>query len=154
MLIDHLDPLKNSFIYKINLSPFRKSILKLLKHGASRLKEHNITCVIEPLSIRPSYYLRCYLQASKILEKLDQSNLKLLVDSFHLQMLNGNHTSIINELKSKDQIGHVQISQAPLRDSPMNIGEINFDYFLGLVAKSGYEGWIGLEYNGWNSYLI
>ena len=124
----------------------RTSILNLLKHGAKRLDEHNITCVIEPLSIRKFYYLRCYSQAKSILEQLNQPNLNILVDSYHMQMLNGNLTTIVNELRS--QTGHVQISQAPLRDRPTNVGEINFDYFLGLIAKCGYADFVGLEYNG------
>lgn len=63
-----------------------------------------------------------------------------------MQILNGNLTAIVNELRN--QTGHVQISQAPLRDSPVNAGEINFEYFLGLIAKSGYSDYVGLEYNG------
>lgn len=86
------------------------------------------------------------MQAKSIVEQLNISNLKILLDSYHIQMLNGNLTTIINEIK--DQIGHVQISQVPLRDSPENQGEINFDYFLNLIAKSGYNDYIGLEYNG------
>lgn len=135
-----------TIIVLLPLSPNRTSILNLLKHGAKRLDEHNITCVIEPLSIRKFYYLRCYSQAKSILEQLNQPNLKILVDSYHMQMLNGNLTTIVNELR--DQTGHVQISQAPLRDSPVNAGEINFDYFLSLIAKCGYTDYVGLEYNG------
>lgn len=119
--------------------------MNLLKHGAKRLNEHNIICVIEPLSIRKFYYLRCYLQAKSFLEQLNEPNLKILIDSYHMQMLNGNLTTIVNELKN--ETGHVQISQVPLRDSPINTGEINFDYFLNLISK-GYSDYVGLEYNG------
>lgn len=80
------------------------------------------------------------------MQDLDQPNLKLLIDSYHMQMLNGNLTANVNDLR--DLTGHVQISQAPLRDRPVNVGEINFEYFLGLIAKSGYTDYVGLEYNG------
>ena len=142
----HMECESHDIMTKASLLTNRTSILGLLKHGAKRLNEHNITCVIEPLSIRKSYYLRCYSQAKSILEQLDQPNLKILVDSYHMQMLNGNLTTIVNELR--EQTGHVQISQAPLRDCPANVGEINFDYFLDLIAKSGYSDYVGLEYNG------
>ena len=109
---------------------------------------HNIICLIEPLAIRSSYYLRCYSQAQSILDKLNLPNLKIMVDSYHMQMLNGNLTKIVNELSLKNQIGHVQVSQAPLRDSPMSVGEIDFNYFFDLINKTGYDDYVGLEYNG------
>ena len=90
-----------------------------------------------------------------------------------MQKLNGNLTTIVDEVKHLT--GHVQVSQVgvcvssrqclysnlqitfliklflffqvPLRDCPSNFGEINFDYFLHLIAKSGYNGFVGLEYN-------
>ena len=140
-----METLGINLVNRLSLT-LRTSILGLLKHGAKRLAEHNLVCVIEPLSIRKAYYLRCYSQAKSILEQLDQPNLKILIDSYHMQMLNGNLTTIVSELR--EQTGHVQISQAPLRDCPANTGEINFDYFLGLIAKSGYRDYVGLEYNG------
>lgn len=42
--------------------------------------------------------------------------------------------------------GHIQISQAPTRDSPDSEGEINYRYILKLLEDLGYEGFIGLEY--------
>lgn len=134
------------FLIGFNSFTYRDAVISLLKHGAKRLEDEGFVCVIEPLSIRKFYYLRCYSQAKSIVEQLNVPNLKILVDSYHMQMLNGNLTTIVNEVKN--QQGHVQISQAPLRDSPMNNGEINFDYFLSLIAKSGYNDYVGLEYNG------
>lgn len=45
----------------------------------------------------------------------------------------------------RDHIGHVQISQVPLRDSPLNEGELNHDYILGKISTI-YDDFIGLEY--------
>ena len=46
-------------------------------------------------------------------------------------------------------VGHVQISQTPQRDCPMNEeGEVNHRYFLTKLIAPFYQDIIGLEYNG------
>lgn len=65
---------------------------ELLKFGAQFMAPHGITCLIEPLSIRPLYYLRSYYDAIEIVKDLKQENLKVMLDTFHLQMLHGNLT--------------------------------------------------------------
>lgn len=46
-------------------------------------------------------------------------------------------------------VGHVQISQTPRRDCPMNEnGEVNHRYFLLELIAPFYRDFIGLEYNG------
>lgn len=42
------------------------------------------------------------------MEKLNNSNIKLMIDLFHLQLIKGNITNTLNDLKS--HIGHVQVS--------------------------------------------
>jgi hydroxypyruvate isomerase len=44
-------------------------------------------------------------------------------------------------------IGHVQIAQAPGRQEPDTYGELNYKYVLEYLEKSGYDGYVGLEYN-------
>lgn len=67
-----------------------------------------------------------------------------MLDIFHLQLIQGNISNTIRELK--DYIGHVQIAQAPLRNEPDTDGEINYKYVLKVLAHEGYNDWIGLEY--------
>lgn len=130
---------KNNITYDTN----RVQMLSLLQQAAQFFAQENITCVIEPLSIRDNYYLRSYTDAYHIVKTLGQPNLKILLDIYHMQRLDGNLTANIEAIK--DEIGHVQISQVPLRDSPANEGEINYRYVLKLLAKV-YKGYVGLEY--------
>lgn len=123
-----------------------KDMTNVLLSAAQNLKSHGITGVIEPLSIRPHYYLRSYDQAVDIVMKLDQDNLKIMLDTFHLQKLHGNLTDFIERKIPSEAIGHVQVSQTPLRDCPMNPGEVNHVYILKKISKV-YDGVIGLEYN-------
>ncbi|KAJ8945597.1 hypothetical protein NQ314_009120 [Rhamnusium bicolor] len=71
-------------------------------------------------------------------------NLKLMLDIFHLQLIQGNISNSIKELS--EYIGHVQIAQAPNRNEPNSFGEINYKYVLETLQKEGYNDWIGLEY--------
>lgn len=118
-------------------------LLDLLKKSCQLLQNENITCVIEPLSTRDNYYLQSYSVAQSILSNLNQPNLKIMLDVFHLQRLHGNVTHYINELK--EYIGHVQISQVPNRDCPLNEGELDYKYILKILSKT-YDQPIGLEY--------
>ncbi len=62
-------------------------------------------CLIEPLSTRPDYYLRSYTLAMDIVKSSNIDNLKVMLDSFHLQRLHGNLTE------------RVKVIELPLSDS-------------------------------------
>lgn len=121
------------------------AIHDLLNFAARQCEPHGITCVIEPLSIRDNYYLKSYEDAVDIVSN-GGSNLKIMLDTFHLQRLHGNLTEYISNKIPKEHIGHVQISQTPLRDCPMNEGEVDHKYVLSKINEV-YDGVIGLEYN-------
>jgi len=120
-------------VYKENL----KSAVKLLA-------EHGILGVIEPISGKPGYFLNSFDLAEKVIGEINSPNLRLLLDIFHLQRISGNLTENIKKLLRIT--GHIQISQVPNRDEPDHIGEINYQYILGLLEKLEYDGFIGLEY--------
>lgn len=149
----------------------RLKIVDLARYAAKTLAPHGAMVVIEPLSIRPNYYLRSYADAKSIatatgtFSGVVEPNLKVMLDSYHLQRLHGNLTENIEVItiwnfmakqqvisdyfllqNVKAQVGHVQISQTPDRDNPMNCGEVNHEYFLKLVSQF-YDDYIGLEYS-------
>jgi len=61
-----------------------------------------------------------------------------------LQRVEGNLAETISSLLPR--IGHGQIADPPSRGEP-GTGEVNFGFVLGLLDRSGYGGWVGLEYN-------
>ncbi len=71
-------------------------------------------------------------------------NVKLQYDVYHMQRMEGNLAETISRLLPR--IGHVQIADPPSRGEP-GTGEVNFGFVLGLLDRSGYDGWVGLEYN-------
>jgi len=134
----------------VDSSANSESILELIDYASRECQPHGITCVLEPLSIRPKYWLRSYDAAVGIVKEMKRENLKIMLDTFHLQRLHGNISEYIDTVIPSDLIGHVQVSQTPLRDSPMNPGEVNHDYVLNKISKV-YQGVIGLEYNSVSS---
>lgn len=123
-----------------------KTYISNLKYSAKILEENNIVGLIEPINkySLPNYFLDSYDVAVAVLKEVNSPNLKLMVDVFHLQHINGNVTNTFKELS--DYIGHVQIAQVPHRHEPDVPGELNFDYVFQAMKDNGYDGWVGCEY--------
>ncbi|XP_046437176.1 putative hydroxypyruvate isomerase [Daphnia pulex] len=117
-----------------------------LEYAAKVFKEKGFVGLIEPISevVIPHYFMNSVSKALQLVKEINSDSLKLQLDIFHLQLIEGNLTNRIKELLP--YIGHIQISQAPTRDSPDSEGEINYRYILKLLEDLGYEGFIGLEY--------
>jgi hydroxypyruvate isomerase len=90
------------------------------------------------------------VSAPKAIEIVDQvneatglGNAKFLMDLYHLSMNGEDLPSVIERYASKT--GHVQIADNPGRGAP-GTGTRPLEELLGLLAKAGYDGWVGLEY--------
>lgn len=118
-----------------------------LKYAADVLSKEGIMGLIEPINTRitdPCYFLNTPHQAVKILQQVDRPNLKLQLDLFHWQIMDGNLTQNITNYFPL--IGHVQVAQVPNRNEPDSPGEINYSYIFKLLETLGYQGYIGCEY--------
>ncbi|XP_008276373.1 putative hydroxypyruvate isomerase isoform X1 [Stegastes partitus] len=118
-----------------------------LSYAADVLAKEGITGLIEPINTRitdPRYFLDSPHQAAAILEKVGKPNIKLQMDVFHWQIMDGNLTQNIQ--KYFPIIGHVQIAQVPGRNEPDSAGELNYSYLFKTLETHGYQGYIGCEY--------
>ncbi|XP_062252256.1 putative hydroxypyruvate isomerase isoform X2 [Platichthys flesus] len=118
-----------------------------LTYAADILSKEGITGLIEPINTKitdPRYFLDCPHQAAVILDKVGQPNIKLQMDIFHWQIMDGNLTQ--NIIKYFPIIGHIQIAQVPGRNEPDSAGELNYTYLFNTLEKYGYLGYIGCEY--------
>lgn len=123
-----------------------EAFIENLKYAVQHLEVEGITAVIEPINHYsvPGYFLSDFKYAIDTIKLIASNNLKLMVDLFHLQMIQGN---IINSLKEfQPYIGHVQIAQAPQRQEPSSSGELNLKFILQELEKLGYQDYIGCEY--------
>lgn len=95
----------------------------------------------------PRYPLVSAAAAVEIADKVDEAtglgNARFLMDLYHLSM-NGEDLSSAIE-RYTPRTGHVQIADNPGRGAP-GTGAIPLEDLLGRLSKTGYDGWIGLEY--------
>ena len=116
-----------------------------LRWAADRLAPEGITAIVEPINTRdiPGYYLNTTAQAMPIIEAVDRPNLRLQLDLYHVQIMEGDLAPTIRALAGN--YPHVQIAGNPGRHEP-DIGEIHYPYLFDLFDEIGYAGWIGCEY--------
>ena len=69
---------------------------------------------------------------------------RLSLDVYHVVMAGDDPVSIVEA--HGPRIGHVQVADVPGRHEP-GTGSIDFEAVLGSLARRGYDGWVGLEYN-------
>jgi hydroxypyruvate isomerase len=90
------------------------------------------------------YLLDTTAKAIGFLDAVAKDNVELEYDVYHMQRMEGNLAHTITRLLPR--IGHVQIADPPSRGEP-GTGEINYRFVLDLLERTGYGGWVGLEYN-------
>uniref|UniRef100_A0A674JVQ1 Hydroxypyruvate isomerase (putative) n=1 Tax=Terrapene triunguis TaxID=2587831 RepID=A0A674JVQ1_9SAUR len=128
-----------------------------LRYAADILAQEDMMGLLEPMNSRitdPRCFLTTPHQAAAILEKVGRPNLRLQLDIFHCQIMDGNLTQ--NLKMYFPLIGHIQIGQVPGRHEPDSPGEVNFPYLFQLLESLGYEGYVGCEYTpqgelGWSA---
>ena len=104
------------------------------------------TIMIEPINRHDNgdVLLETSSDAIEFIDSVGADNVQLQYDVYHMQRVEGNLGETISSLLPR--IGHVQIADPPSRAEP-GTGEVNFGFVLGLLDRSGYGGWVGLEYN-------
>ena len=100
---------------------------------------------MEPINTRdiPGYFLNTQAEAHAIREEIGASNLKVQMDFYHVQIMEGDLAMKLR--KYLPHVGHVQIAGVPERNEP-DTGEINYTYLFQLLDELGYDGWLGCEY--------
>lgn len=99
--------------------------------------------LLEPLSGAPKYPLRTAADVVAVINRVDQPNLRLLADLYHLAANGDDLLSVVGEHAGR--IGHVQIADFPGRHEP-GTGELDLEGPIKRLLSVGYEGWIALEY--------
>ncbi len=123
----------------------RACYLKRIEQAAIACEPYDIDIVIEPINTitMPGYFLNYQEQAIEVIKELLLPNVKLMMDFFHAQLMEGNLENLLT--KNLPYIGHIQIAGVPHRNEP-NVGEVNYEYLLHLLDTLGYEGIVGCEY--------
>lgn len=123
-----------------------QSLVEGLRATVPYLEQAGITLVVEPLNIlvnHKGYYLETSREAFQIIDQVGSPNVKILYDVYHQQVTEGN--LIMNITDNIDKIGYFHIADHPGRHE-IGTGEINFRNVLDAIRKTGFDGYIGLEY--------
>jgi hydroxypyruvate isomerase len=128
-----------------DLAECRATFIQNLKYAAAECAVHGINVLIEPINSRdmPGYFLNRQDQAHAIREEVGALNLKVQMDFYHVQIMEGDIAMTFK--KYQPHIGHIQIAGVPERHEP-DTGEVNYAYLFNLLDKLGYDGWVGCEY--------
>jgi hydroxypyruvate isomerase len=107
--------------------------------------------LIEPINTRdiPGFFLNRQDHAHDIIETVGADNLKVQMDLYHCQIVEGDVASKIRQYLPTGRVGHFQIAGVPERHEP-NIGELNYPYLFAVIDEvsqaCGWQGWVGCEY--------
>jgi hydroxypyruvate isomerase len=115
-------------------------------YAAQQLKQHQITLMIEPINSKvdmPGFYLDTLAKTKAIIDELQQTNIKIQFDIYHMQIMQGDILSTITQ--NITQIGHIQFADNPGRHEP-GTGELNFTNIFNALDKLNYQGWVSAEY--------
>jgi hydroxypyruvate isomerase len=103
--------------------------------------------LIEPINTRdiPGYYLNRQADAHAIVVEIGAPNLKVQMDLYHCQIVEGDLETRIRQYIPTGRVGHMQIAGVPDRHEP-DAGEVNYPHLFGVLDALHYDGWIGCEY--------
>lgn len=128
-----------------DMTLLRATYVDNLRAAAAQLAPLGITLLIEPINTRdmPSYYLNWQQQAQDVLAEVDAANLKVQMDLYHCQIMEGDLTRRLE--KHWAGVGHIQIAGVPDRHEP-DQGEVNYPHLFERLDQLGYTGFVGCEY--------
>jgi hydroxypyruvate isomerase len=123
----------------------RATYVDNLAKAAAIAAAHHIEVLIEPINPRdiPGYFLNRTEEAKSIIDEVGATNLKLQLDLYHRQIVEGDLVQAIKQYA--DLTAHIQIASPPDRGEPDD-GEINYLFIFQTLDKIGYKGWVGCEY--------
>jgi hydroxypyruvate isomerase len=127
------------------LNRHRRTFIRNLRFACREAAELGIAIMIEPLNTldNPNYFLTHQADAHAIREEVGAPNLKVQMDLYHAQVMEGN---LAHKLRQwMPHIGHIQIAGAPGRTEP-DVGELNYAYLFRVIDELRYEGFVGCEY--------
>ncbi len=122
-----------------------RTYVRNLRFACAEAAARSVTVLIEPINPRdmPDYLLTTQAQAHAIRTEIGAANLKVQMDFYHAQIVEGDLTE--NLRRYLPHIGHVQIASVPGRHEP-DAGEVNYAHLFKVLDELRYDGWVGCEY--------
>lgn len=118
-----------------------------LAWAATQAQAHGVTLTIEPINPRdmPGYLLTRQDEAHAIVKRIGSAHLRVQMDLYHCQIVEGDVTQRLRHWLPTAQVGHLQIAGVPDRNEP-DRGELHHPWLFEELQRLGWSGWIGCEY--------
>ena len=132
-------------------SAARSVYVSNLRWAATEAAKSGRTILIEPINPRdmPRFFLNRQDDAHALVIEADVPNLKVQMDLYHCQIVEGDVAMKIRQYLPTGRVGHLQIAGVPERHEP-DVGELNCAYLFEVIdevaAQCGWQGWVGCEY--------
>jgi hydroxypyruvate isomerase len=125
----------------------RETYLENLRWAAAQAAPHAVDVLIEPINTRdiPGFFLNRQEEAHAVIEEVGAANLKVQMDLYHCQIVEGDLETKIRAYLPSGRVGHFQVAGVPARHEP-DLGELNYNYLFRLLDELGYTGHVGCEY--------
>lgn len=131
--------------------PLLQTYMNNLTKAANWAAEEGVSVLIEPINTRdiPHYFLNRQAQAHQIVRALGLPNVKVQMDLYHCQIVEGDLIEKIRHYLPSGQVGHFQVAGVPLRQE-LDMGELNYLHIFKVLdeeaSQCGWSGHVGLEY--------
>ena len=122
-----------------------------LKWAAAEAANAGRDVLIEPINTRdiPGFFLNRQDHAHDIAAEVGAANLKVQMDLYHCQIVEGDLAAKLRKYLPTGRVGHLQIAGVPERHEP-DVGEVNYAYLFGVIDElmnaGQWDGWVGCEY--------
>jgi hydroxypyruvate isomerase len=118
-----------------------------LRWAAREAAKQGIDVLVEPINTRdiPGFFLNRQDDAHRTLADVGEPNLKVQMDLYHCQIVEGDVATKLRRYVPTGSVGHMQIAGVPERHEP-DVGEVNYPYLFAVIDELGYGGWVGCEY--------
>jgi hydroxypyruvate isomerase len=129
----------------------RSTYASNLRWAAAEAAHEGLDLLIEPINTRdiPGFFLNRQDQAHELIAEIGAANVKVQMDLYHCQVVEGDLAMKIRQYLPTGRVGHFQIAGVPERHEP-DVGELNYTYLFGVIdevaQQCGWSGWVGCEY--------
>ena len=136
----------------VERASLQPTYLANLAWAAQEAGQSGLDVLMEPINTRniPGFFLNRQDQAHELIRLVGAPNLKVQMDLYHCQIVEGDVAMKIRHYLPTGRVGHFQIAGVPERFEP-DVGEVNYPYLFDVIDEvsraCGWLGWIGCEYN-------
>jgi sugar phosphate isomerase/epimerase len=103
--------------------------------------DHGVAIVLEAINRFENNYLNSVQDALEFVEDYALGGVKVLVDTFHMNIEDGDIYETV--VSARDRLGYVHIADS--NRWPPGFGHFDFESFFKALYDIGYEGWVSAE---------